>query len=679
MSSPDLPVEVITRIMSLLSVAERREASLVNKAWYQSSLDHTLQKDVVYNLAVGCGGELGWADAWSASGMPSRASVSAVLTCTDGSHAARQALELAARRLGPSLEQLALRGAALQEAILPAVLQHCPRLLSLDLTGCDGLFMPGMLLGRPEECELARPGLRNLQRLSLAGLRYLSDSTFNRLVSLTPHLSHLSLAGCHMTFDFYPYSSHNGRKDADPSGRPQDSTAMLLLRNLLSFLQQHADTLTGLDLSGLGLTMQTACAIVGVPGLHLTSFLLRDCKDLSDAAVQAIVTAQPFLEVLDVSGCTLLTDKAALAVSLGLPGLRRLGMGHLRHLTDAGLSGLACLPRLTALSVPECHQLTGKDLWDKGSCKRDGASVMAGERPQLRAEAEGGQGTALAPLQELSLRYCNIAASSVVSLAVALGASLRELDLSSCVAVTDASVRAISTSLATLRVLRLAWCRELTDWGLLGIERPCLQPLLPSSHTSSSGPKFSRSFGNIGFFSPPPVWPVGLAPPSPAEVEAGEVGPRLSALTQLAELDLANCFRVTDASLTQVLRFPELRCLHVSHLCELSDAALLALSRGCPSLERLSLAGCYRLSDGGLAAAAPLLRRLRHLDLSRCEQVSDSVLDALAGSCPWLRSLDVSRCSRITLEAVERLQAALPELGDVHMRSANGQDLAYAL
>uniref|UniRef100_S4RA60 Leucine rich repeat containing 29 n=1 Tax=Petromyzon marinus TaxID=7757 RepID=S4RA60_PETMA len=259
-------------------------------------------------------------------------------------------------------------------------------------------------------------------------------------------------------------------------------------------------------------------------------------------------------------------------------------------------------------------------------------------------------------------RVSRTQASSVVSLAVALGASLRELDLSSCVAVTDASVRAISTSLATLRVLRLAWCRELTDWGLLGIERPCLQPLLPSSHTVA--------LSHCG---------LGLAPPSPAEVEAGEVGPRLSALTQLAELDLANCFRVTDASLTQVLRFPELRCLHVSHLCELSDAALLALSRGCPSLERLSLAGCYRLSDGGLAAAAPLLRRLRHLDLSRCEQVSDSVLDALAGSCPWLRSLDVSRCSRITLEAVERLQAALPELGDVHMRSANGQDLAYAL
>lgn len=82
----------------------------------------------------------------------------------------------------------------------------------------------------------------DLEELDLSDLRYISDLTFNRLTGCTPRLRRLSLAGCHIAFEFDPYRGC-------PAGAAQDSSALLSLRNLLRLLTEQRGTLAALDLS----------------------------------------------------------------------------------------------------------------------------------------------------------------------------------------------------------------------------------------------------------------------------------------------------------------------------------------------------------------------------------------------------------------------------------------------
>lgn len=84
--------------------------------------------------------------------------------------------------------------------------------------------------------------LCGLEELDLSDLRYLSDLTFNRLTGCTPHLRRLSLAGCHIAFEFDPYRGC-------PAGSVENSSALLSLRNLRRLLTEQKSTLVALDLS----------------------------------------------------------------------------------------------------------------------------------------------------------------------------------------------------------------------------------------------------------------------------------------------------------------------------------------------------------------------------------------------------------------------------------------------
>uniref|UniRef100_A0A8C5WZ44 F-box domain-containing protein n=1 Tax=Laticauda laticaudata TaxID=8630 RepID=A0A8C5WZ44_LATLA len=213
--------------------------------------------------------------------------------------------------------------------------------------------------------------------------------------------------------------------------------------------------------------------------------------------------------------------------------------------------------------------------------------------------------------------------STVLSLAEALSKNLRVLDLSSCVSLSNRSIQAIASSLLLLTVLRLAWCKELTDWGLLGIEEP--REECECAKEKDAGPKFSRNFGNMGFFLPPPQ---DLERDKMAVINLNQQKAQeqrqtsLNTLTRLQELDLTACGKLTDISIAKVISFPDLRYLSLSLVPNITDTSLLAIARNCRSLEHLSLSHCTSLTDRGFAEAAGSLCRLQHLILSGCNQLT---------------------------------------------------------
>lgn len=110
--------------------------------------------------------------------------------------------------------------------------------------------------------------LSGLEELDLSDLRYLSDLTFNRLTGCTPRLKRLSLAGCHIAFEFDPYRGC-------PVGAVEDSSALLSLRNLRKLLMEQKSTLVALDLSRTSITPESLRTVVQVRK-SLTSFTI-DC------------------------------------------------------------------------------------------------------------------------------------------------------------------------------------------------------------------------------------------------------------------------------------------------------------------------------------------------------------------------------------------------------------------
>ncbi|XP_051548154.1 uncharacterized protein LOC127437372 isoform X3 [Myxocyprinus asiaticus] len=573
-----------------------------------------------------------------------------IISHLDGSSLSRQVLVEVGVHLGPRLESLALPGSSITESSLLGLLPHLTGLHKLDLQGLDSLFMSGAFLSRDEHRQQVQHALRNLQELDLSDLRYLSDLSFNRLTSCTPKLRQLALAGCHIAFEFDPYRGC-------PVG--SGSSALVSLRNLLSLLQKQASTLRCLDLSRTSITPESLRSIAQVPGLLLEELSLRGCKELTDYSMEILCKQQNALKKLDLSACTELTSRTVLAVATELKDLHLLTLSQDWKITDKGLAELMSLHCLRTLDLSECLHVSGVDL------------VKGLSSPQPRAQ-----------LETLSLRNCTYIRDAVIySLTQLLGSNLKELDLTSCVYLTDLSIRAIATYLPALVVLRLGWCKEISDWGLLGMVEPT-KDCEPRDKEEDKGPSFTRTFGNMGFFQPPSL-PFQEKPRLVTDEDLGafkeQEGASLLALRGLQELDLSACSKLTDTSITQVLRFPELRHLSLSMLPEISDESLVSVAYHCCSLTSLALSHCPQISDQGMARALPLLHRLQHLYLACCDAITNETLSIISLHCDRLRTLDVSMCKDITVHQVDHLQSRLPFLEKVQCRFVNSADFTMVL
>ncbi|XP_054367275.1 uncharacterized protein LOC123855366, partial [Mirounga angustirostris] len=299
------------------------------------------------------------------------------LTHLDGSPALHQVLESVAYHLGPKLQSLCLSGGSPTQASFVALILGCLALRILDLSGGDSLFTGGTLLAQPETAQRVRQVLRGLCELNLAGLRDLTDLSFNRLSSCAPNLERLSLAYCHLTFELGPARGSLGPQDSSPS--------QLSFHNLLRFVKERADRLHALDLSGTGLLPEALKALGQVAGLQLQELSLHGCQDLSTEAVAALCHLQSGLTSLDLSGCSELADGTLLAISRDLGHLQCLRLRKLQWLMDAGCTALGGLRELHSLDLAECCLVSGRGL----------------------AQALGSGHRAPAPLASFSLAYCS--------------------------------------------------------------------------------------------------------------------------------------------------------------------------------------------------------------------------------------------------------------------------------
>ncbi|KAH9503580.1 hypothetical protein Btru_068223 [Bulinus truncatus] len=321
-----LPNELITYILSFLNFNDRKEASVVCKAWYTAYLHPSLQKNVVVKCKP------------PEEGLLPQGLLRRRLTHID---------------FGES------RSNSLTENRLVSLLKECPGLMELDLSSCDYLFLSGRLLEKDGDIKVLRKTLLNVKDLKLIGLRHMTDVTFMRLVSIFENLQKISLDSSNIIF---------GTKLA---GLSEFSPVIFQFTTFLKYSSDNAKKLKSIDLSHTAVQNDALAALASIQGLILEEVHLKNCTELSDKGIKFLVTKQHELKILDLSECQDLGTSKVFFSTLAnnLPYLHTLLMRKCIKMSQCDIPSLADFKSLTTFDLGEVNNLCEKDLI-KGLCSK---------------------------------------------------------------------------------------------------------------------------------------------------------------------------------------------------------------------------------------------------------------------------------------------------------------------
>eukprot|EP00455_Lapot_gusevi_P041182 TRINITY_DN4748_c0_g1_i10.p1 TRINITY_DN4748_c0_g1~~TRINITY_DN4748_c0_g1_i10.p1 ORF type:complete len:479 (-),score=146.30 TRINITY_DN4748_c0_g1_i10:48-1484(-) len=173
---------------------------------------------------------------------------------------------------------------------------------------------------------------------------------------------------------------------------------------------------------------------------ELVDLSLRDCRNLTDAAIQAIVNScSGRLKYLDVRGCRNLTDASLNAIA-GATLLRELELSECRDVSDAGVKQIAqSCPALRTLTLSHCRSITDEAL-----------QALAQTCTQL---------------EEVGLGWCDQLTDNGIASLTAACHKLALLDLSDCRKITQETLRFVLRDCQEIKQVDLSGCDSVDRRG----------------------------------------------------------------------------------------------------------------------------------------------------------------------------------------------------------------------
>ncbi|KAK3576378.1 hypothetical protein CHS0354_018925 [Potamilus streckersoni] len=624
--------------MRFLSVSDRKEAAVVSRSWYEASLDPILQRDIIVHFyATSSTGE-------AIPGLSRRKMPHLVLHHFETSLDANSVVHKSCEYLTKDLLSLSLKGSNITESTFVELLSCCEMLVSLDLSCCDSLFMSGKLLEKNSEIQKLRHVLKKVKEINLSSIRFLSDATFNRVMTICENVEKLSLGSVQITFNSKAYYPKGETRCANGS--------ILTFDNILDFIKIQAANLISLNLSRSSMTSFHLESIASVKDLKLKELVLVGCKEIETGGIVKLCQHQKSLQSLDISGCIDVEDGAVKMIAAELHHLQILKLNKCRLITDGCVKQLSQLPQLQVLDFCECYQIT-----------TDGLTLGLCNDPKSSA-----------PLTHLNLSCTNITDKFIIQLCQCVG-SLMHLDLGSCFLISDHSVHAISSYLKHLRFLRLAWCKEITDLGLLGLLMNDMSTDIDHKHDQGIC-RCTRKYKSTDIFRKPTTDLEKDSKLTAGQIQnllqSSQILSKLSNISGLHYLDLTNCNKLTDLGLTEAIKFQELRVLQLGMVHGMTDEGMIMIATNNPSLEELNLSHCVQLTDVAMETIVTKLPRLQSLNIFGCEKLTDNSIRLIQTYCKKLKHLDVSFCTNITYDAVEKLESASKSIQSIQKRMISG-------
>ncbi len=219
-------------------------------------------------------------------------------------------------------------------------------------------------------------------------------------------------------------------------------------------------------------------------------------------------------------------------------------------------------------------------------------------------------------------------------------------------------MRVLGSTCRSLTAIDISQAKSVSDIGISTLSRGCRQlkiVKIPGIFFLAD-PRLSTPNGN----GKPELWEelIGI--------------PCMTAFCpNIESLDLTGCFRLNKALAQSLPMLKSLRVLVLKGLNQAVPASLIAVAKGCPTLEELTLTDTGKaVTNEVLVALQQYCRDLKILIACRCNEIKGAGIKAIS-LMEKLEKLDLSGCSHLTDSSLVHLSAigTLPKL--THLELTN--------
>ncbi|XP_046839843.1 dynein regulatory complex subunit 6-like isoform X2 [Xenia sp. Carnegie-2017] len=383
---------------------------------------------------------------------------------------------------------------------------------------------------------------------------------------------------------------------------------------------------------------------------NLQDLNVSECEGIDDEVIKSIAAGCSSLLYLNLSRCNI-SDAALRSLARNCVNLQYLNVSFCRGFTDKGLGYVSHgkgARKLSYLDLSGCEQVTEFGFMSLSLGCLSLSTLVLNNLPELRDD----------DLQMLcekcnSVKMISMLNSPLVSdVGIRYFTSFRRLErlyIEGNHRITDTSIKALAKSCPELFQIYITDCPRLTDLSLKALSS-------------------CREIVVLNVADCVRIQDAGVR-----QIVEGPSG------AKLREINLTNCVRVSDVSLLRIAQrchnltycsicycehvtdagvellatLPSLVSLDVSG-CNIQDHGVSSLGNS-SRLKDITLAECHRITDIGLQKMFQQCRYLENLDLSYCVNITDHAIKNLAFCCRILRTLDLSGCKKLTDSSVQYL------------------------
>ncbi|XP_009878048.1 PREDICTED: F-box/LRR-repeat protein 14 [Charadrius vociferus] len=252
----------------------------------------------------------------------------------------------------------------------------------------------------------------------------------------------------------------------------------------LGRIAQYLKGLEVLELGGCSNITNTGLLLIAWGLQRLKSLNLRSCRHLSDVGIghlagmtRSAAEGCLGLEQLTLQDCQKLSDLSLKHLARGLGRLRQPSLSFCGGISDAGLLHLSHMSSLRSLNLRSCDNISDTGIMHlaMGSLRLSGLDVSFCDKVGDQSLAYIAQG--LDGLRSLSLCSCHISDEGINRMVRQMH-GLRTLNIGQCVRITDKGLELIAEHLSQLTGIDLYGCTRITKRGLERITQlPCLKVL----------------------------------------------------------------------------------------------------------------------------------------------------------------------------------------------------------